>query len=470
MPVHGGHVMRLTKASRHAIRRAEVISAIALALALGLTTSCRAGEQGVSALNPKVWPGAAVNTVILPYAYTGRGAAAAPDELGETGRQLTFLVHMKVLLGMAKYGSVGVTTLTTKDLDEEIIKRECDAVTVMKKILGRTDGAQSTVERRMGVILLWGYLFEEQEEIYVQSYAWFLRQETPDRVSLPIEGVRDELTGLLPDRAFAFSPRRLTRADMRNIAESFRARAQIYLRPDETSPVLEVVDDPDSALAYHVTGIQDGWLQISSLAGDLKGWMKAEADFEGLSIDQKMPELAFVDAVAGYLRYRIASDGTKPHENPDQVRVVAERSISRYEEHTAAGEAQRAPTPAAIAKILRGNLAILSSDERAMRQAVTFAGGEYAKAVELIPYDADARNLHAMTRIYLGHSGGWDGESAEVVSNDMLGALALDPDNVDALANLERFYTVLQQTSMDINNLDRKLAAVRRVRASLRGR
>lgn len=235
------------------------------------------------------------------------------------------------------------------------------------------------------------------------------------------------------------------------------------MRPDEASPVLEVVRDPDSAFTYHVTGIQDGWLQISSLAGGLKGWMKAEADFEGLPIDQKMPELAFVDAVAGYLRYRIASDRTKVHENPDQVRVLAERSISRYEEHTAAGEAQRAPMPAAIARMLRGNLAIT-------RHAVHAANVDYAGAVKLIPYDADARNLHAMTRIYLGHSGGWDGESAEVVSNDMLGALALDPDNVDALANLEGFYTLLQQGSRGINDLDRKLAAVRRVRASLRRR
>jgi hypothetical protein len=89
-----------------------------------------------------------------------------------------------------------------------------------------------------------------------------------------------------------------------------------------------------------------------------------------------------------------------------------------------------------------------------------------------MPYNAEARNLMAVSRIYLGYLSGWSSEKPAVIAKELLNTLVLDANNDAILANLENFYVLVSKIPEEMSQIQKaelknKLSAVRRVRAGL---
>lgn len=431
-----------------------------------LASPCWAGEQAVPCAEPYVWSGAAVNAVIHPYQYTGRDYRP----LSETARQLTLLTHMNVLFSMLKYGGVGAVTITTRGVSPDKIRFECSPEDVMRKILGQEYGARSEIKRHRGVVMLSGFVYDEGGDVYVQSFVRFLRRQDPGRITLDLgsaETGASVLVGSFAYQAIAFAPRKLSRQTLQEIATAFFSTARIHEEPDETSPAYDVVVDPDVPLSYRVNHAQGGWMEISSPEIGVDGWIKAEPAVGGRRLDQQLPEIHFIEGLVGYMRYQMALDGTVEYGRPDRILGWTRRAFARFEEQAGGGAS---PEAAAAARILLGNLEILAAGPDNLQESVQSAARYYAKAVKITPYSAVARNMDSMARIYLGQRTGWIGESPSDVATSLQQALALDTGNQDITANLEALFTVMGDlpesvTKIDGEQLEKKMAAVKRVRA-----
>ncbi|MCI0615990.1 hypothetical protein L0244_23645, partial [bacterium] len=55
---------------------------------------------------PSVFPGAAINVIILPYS-----TETPTHQLGESAQKFTMLMQLEILFSLLKYESVGVTRL-----------------------------------------------------------------------------------------------------------------------------------------------------------------------------------------------------------------------------------------------------------------------------------------------------------------------------------------------------------------------
>ena len=125
-----------------------------------------------------------------------------------------------------------------------------------------------------------------------------------------------------------------------------------------------------------------------------------------------------------------------------------------------------------MSKILSGNISIISANPEHLTEAVHNASIKYAHAAELMPYNAEARNLMAMSRIYLSYLSGWSSEKPAVIAKELLNTLVLDANNDVILANLENFYVLVSKIPEKISQIrnaeiKNKLSAVRRVRTGL---
>ena len=462
MNTHSDCADRWRRRARKSIALAS-LSAVLLGLC---ATSSWASVQGVECASPWVWSGAAVNAVVHPYQYAGQDNRP----LSETARQLTQLAHMNVLFSMLKYGGVGAITLTTRGVSPEAVRYECSPEIVMQKILGEIGGAKSEIKENRGVVMLSGFVYEERGDVYVQSFVRFLRRDNPGRIALNLQAAGAdgiEVTGSFTDQALAFAPRKLTKHTLNEIAGAFLSTAKVHDQPRETSRAHDVVVDPDVQLSFRVMGASEGWMRISSMDSGVEGWIKATPSLGDKRLDEQLPEIHFVDALVGYMRYRMAIDGTVEYGKPESILEWTRNALGSFEEQ--AGE-KRSPAAAATARILLGNLEILSANQGSMIEAVTAAGRHYAKAVEITPSSATARNLDAMARIYLGHSTEWADESPNDVAIALQEGLALDTRNMDITANLEALFSLIsglpESTSkIDKEHLERKIAAVKRVRA-----
>jgi hypothetical protein len=432
------------------------------------THGIQAGQLGIKCTEPAVWEGAAVNAVILPYTYTGHGQ----KPLSETAKELTLLVQMDVLFSMLKYGGVGTTVLSTRKIPSQQVREECTAEVVTDKVLGRIPGARSQIKPGTGVVILWGYIYEEGKDVFVQSYLRFLRRNAPDRISLTINSnvpLPMKFTGQLPDQAFAFAPKRLTVDELKEIGRAFRQSSMVRYHPNPSARGEKMWLDPDLPFQYRVTDARNGWMKIESYGPGPSGWVQAQVNIDEAPLSRKLPELCFVEGVVGYLRYQVHAD--KIMEYPHSGRIVqwTQRALSRFEEFS---QKKKTSVPFAMAKILSGNISIISANPEHLTEAVHNASIKYAHAAELMPYNAEARNLLAMSRIYLSYLSGWSSEKPAVIAKELLNTLVLDANNDVILANLENFYVLVSKIPEKISQIQNaeiknKLSAVRRVRSGL---
>jgi len=419
-----------------------------LVLAGGLLGASRAEAGMMSSCDePVVFPEAALNVVVLPY----KADRAVGRPLGGPARVLGLLLQLNSLLTLGRYGSLGTVYLHSPREDGG----DCSEELVEDQLLNKKPGAGAVVQPGKALILLWGRIYQEGPDIYLQSYLRFLQRGRVDGAEHLLPRLRPSDGGAFrartPMQQVAFPPRRLSEKDLLQILAEFKKASKIYDSPDVQSPSKPLPVESNSPVAFVVDRVQGGWLQVSGEGIGHGKWLKARIDPRDWPLQRRMPELDFLDAAAGYLQYRVAAAG--PGRPAEAIPRWVEESLDRYGK---AGPAS--PVPEALGKVLLGNLRMLTGHPETAEPL-------YHQAAGLLPYSADARNLELVARAARSQ-----GDIPEKLLEDAwLGALALEPANLDVLDNLKALYGFqllgqFQRLPVEIRD---KLKAVERVRAGI---
>jgi hypothetical protein len=368
---------------------------------------------------PQVFPDAAVNAVILPYRYTG----ARPDaRLSEAARALSRMLQQEVLFSMLKYDSVGATELV------RMSSRPCNPNEVLQRVRMRPGH---------GIALLWGRIYEEGNDLFVQSYIRFLRKDASETVDVTIPGGEAlplQLRAAMPTEGVALAPRRLATSDVAAIEARLSKVLVLRGEPRDDAPGRPLTFSTEP-LAYTVLQAQGDWMMIRSITGD-KGWVRARTDDDAWALRRFLPELGYFDGVVGFLRLRAA--GTqRPLGSPQRVRAYGwmERAFEGYERAVGPDTALSAIAMARAMKatVLWNDAALGAPAERRSRAAALFADAANAK-----PDSSDLQMLAAVTQAAVREA--QPREAVMELDRGLLAAAALNPRNQQAFANLQRVY------------------------------
>lgn len=390
-----------------------------LMLALGLAAPARAAMFNRDCSDPVVFRDAAVNALVLPWRADGGSAA-----LQAASRQISSLAHLQLLMAMLPLGSVGAVDLVA----------EGGAVCNVDEVLARVSrsGAQGgTLARGQAVLALWGRLFEQDGELFVQTYLRFARQGeaglAAERLGLTWGGA--ELQAGLPMQALAFAPRRIRLDDLARIDAASRQALRVRATPYADAPGVAFGSSPRESFPYWVAEQRGDWLRLAPMRTGLPaGWVKARSGDEvpDWSLSRWLPELDYAEAVAGWLRLQVGGLGEAER---GRIARGIEAGLARYE---AAVPAEQAPAAWGLAAALRGHLAWTRGDRAAAMPL-------FAQARERLPASAAAANLAAVSALS-GVPAGPD--SAQRLGRSLLGGLALAPEDATLRANLAALYRV----------------------------
>jgi hypothetical protein len=434
------------------MRRATLGWARALACVFALATGAPASAGGRLPCHAvHVFEGAAVNALVLPY----RDARSDRQLVGSVGARLSMLIQQETLFALLKYGSVGVTEVTSQD-------RVCEVREVIARL---TSGSgPGTLAPGHGVVLLWGRLYEENDELYVQSYIRFLRRGEAETIDATLEAATPlVLRAALPAQAVALVPRRVTKADLREIEQRARGSLMLHAEPRDGASRRPLAGE-NEPLSYGVLRTQGDWMQVRSIITGQTGWLRARTDSEAWALRRFLPELGYLDAVAGYLRLR-SSDRVPFTSDPHRMYEWVRSLFADYER--AVGK-DAAPESVALGRALLGlaqwQVAALGEPVARRQTAARLCEEAAATAPEASMY----RTMAAVTAPFAG------GEAtqrltpplAERLDAALLGAVALDSRNVLALTNLERLYSTMEQSSASTvpytnDELKRRIGIVR---------
>ncbi len=233
----------------------------------------------------------------------------------------------------------------------------------------------------------------------------------------------------------------------------------MYARPSEDAPSEPLPVTGREPVTFGVDRVEGDWLQVSGASIGTGKWLKARVDPREWPLRRRMPELDFLDALAGYLQYRVAADG--PGRRMEAIPHWVEESLTRYRESS--GEGRAASVPEALGKILLGNLQMLAGHPEAAEPL-------YRQAAVLLPGSADARSLGALARLAQIRDADL-ARDAGSLEGIWLEAQALEPANLDVLGDLATLYGLQLRkggaAGASREDLAKKLAAVKRARAGV---
>jgi hypothetical protein len=401
---------------------------------------------------------AEVNVVILPYFQSG----SAPQQLDGLGSELSLLVKLETLYGALPYDRWGFVLLTGP-------KSECDPETIARDLL-----SSKSIRPGGRLIMVWGKLYQQDENVYVQTFAKSYRNPLPDeKAPLPeisLEVGDKSFTARIIGEEFAFPPEQLPIKVMNAVQDNFNKAAFLYDKPKLDSSKTPIpleqfrkCDDCKGSLAFTVDGRDGNWIHVRDKSGK-PGYLAAHLQ-EGASLNQRMPEVGFLQGLVGFLRYA-------PHvANEDPARrsagmQVAEKALMEYSRRE---ETAQEPETKAAALQLAGILEFAQDQKDSSQQ--------FDEAYQLVPYSSDSRNLAAMFRLYHEYNSSAADVRPREVASDFVAAIALDPINSLALANLQSFYELLishgteakvnPEFAMKPNEIQESLEKVKGIRQSL---
>ena len=420
--------------SRAGLPRAFLASATVAILLL--PAFARAGAQR-PCTRPSVYRSAAVNTFVLPYRYDGVGPSL---DLDRASRQISALVHLEILFSILKYGAVGGTDLVA------VPGHPCDVGEVIGEVT--RSGGTGSLEEGQTLVVVWGRIFGQGDQLYLQTYVRFMRQGKAEPVlesltaRLKEDGTTLDLVGRLPSQATAFPSRRISRADLAAIDRKFREAMVVRKEKRLDAPGISIAFDYDRDFPYYVTRSDGDWIYIKPMKGGPEGWVLARAGGDGpdsFSLARWLPELAYIDAIAGFMRLKAAETPRFSASTQELRRYSAAvgSGFDRFERTTTAAEA---PSAFGLARAVRGF--VLWSDEGAGDRSS--AARLFSESASLMPDYAGARNLAAITRPFLAGSPMLDAPIAARLNGDLLAAIALDPRDPVVLGNLDRLYRMYQ--------------------------
>jgi hypothetical protein len=227
---------------------------------------------------PLVFEGAAVNVVVLPYSYAGRNYS-----LTNLGNRLSLLVKLDVLSHILDYGSVGAVQM---EMPEGVPgdDRSCLPETVLPILLGmhppnvapagtfaNTGGSANALRPGHGLVLVWGLLYEEGDDVFVQTYARFLRRDTDETITIQAGG--SSFSAKPSSQFLAFTPQKFTQSELRQIEDSYRNadyvrdQPSIYSAGDLLPPLVakcagQGCDDSPVYGGFYFTEKRGDWIHI----------------------------------------------------------------------------------------------------------------------------------------------------------------------------------------------------------------
>jgi DNA uptake protein ComE-like DNA-binding protein len=289
-----------------------------------------------------------------------------------------------------------------------------------------------------GMILVWGSIYEEKGDLYLQTHLRFTRKNTDEAITI---GVGDRtFYGSLSAQSFAFAPRKMARSELDDIRREFDRIAVVRTAPNDSAkgtPMPRV--EQSIAYSYRVLGHQGDWIQIQPSIGS-KGWIRANADIGGKGLASRLPEVNFIESLGGYLRWRQRFAGVDPDVSsraPEWIRAA----LSRYFESESASEA---PLAVAVGEQLEGALAFLPSEASASKRDE--AVRSFGRAADRVPYSAEALNLETLARLSVDFARDPRSIKPREVETELTRAVATDPSNEQSVQNLSDFYLFVRST------------------------
>jgi hypothetical protein len=376
---------------------------------------------------PFAFQTAEVNVVILPYFQSG----SSPRELNGLGSQLALLIKLETLYRAMSYDKWGIVLLTGP-------KNECDPEKIANELL-----VSNQIHPGGRLIIVWGKLYQQDQDVYVQTFAKTYRSPLPDEKVAPAEFTMQfagkTFEGNVTREQFAFPPEQLPISVMNSIAANFEKAIFHYDAPQLSSNKTQLplyafrkCDNCPDALAFSVEGREGDWIHVKSQRGkDSKdGYLVAHLE-EGMSLNQQMPEVSFIQGLMGFLRY-VPQDPKIGQSQSTLGMRVAEQALTDY---VGRDQVAQEPETKAAALQLSGILEFEQNRKDSSEQ--------FDAAYALVPYSSDSRNLAAVFRLYREYNLPAKNLRPRDVADDFLAAVALDPKNATVLANLQSFFELL---------------------------
>jgi hypothetical protein len=402
--------------------------------------------------------GADVTTIVLEYAYAGK----PHQRLSQAAQRLSLLIQQDALLSQLKYRKIGVAFVQVQPMGPD----KCSPKSVAERML-------QSMPTGKGLIVLSGQLYEQEQQLYLQSSLLFLRADAAETLEPPApEKIR--FVAALPSQTLVFAPRRLSWNDIGRIDAEFAAGMRVHTEPNEASTSSTLEHGPDLPFAYTVVDAKGSWMKIEPLRDypGPSGWINFGNEAAHSELHEKMPELAFLDAAVAYLEYRISA-ATREAKDGQLVEWL-QSALERFD---GASRKQGAGTDDGIALGMgAGMLGVIRTQQDGWKAAA--ATKPFAPMVTAMPFSADARNLDVLPKLYAcclsgEDQAGQNSAGAQAVEAALLNALSVEPGNKQVIANLINFYRLLtlrpnlRWSGMSGVEVEKRLGAVTTVQQSL---
>lgn len=430
---------------------------------------------------PFVFGGAAANIVPIQYQATIEKPAGAANResyeafkkrVTQTAKRLAWLTKISAW-HQPTFGSLGVVA------HMEFGER-CNADEVIMTLFDKKLWAMEHLQPGRVVVILHGRIFQEGDEIYLQSVLRALRAKPrlPEgskrledylaaeglSLKLPVSSTAEPMRGVLSLGRIAFPPRRLTLAELDWIEKQSLEASKIYKRKSTEAESEIIKFSPNRPKRFSISFSGADWLFVKEQQGGEEGYIKRDIKASN-ALHEKMPELDFLNGTLGFLRFQQALQETAqpmPRGALGQIR----RAFANYSKRkVAAGDAATLAMADAMIGVLEAQVA----------KNWTAAHTRFEAAVRKAPYNGAYRNLLAMAETYLCCVAK-SGKLTKVNPvTHLVDALSVNPRDRTALANLDVYFSFLKQKrasevpeGVDMRALAERHARVQAVRKARR--
>jgi hypothetical protein len=315
-------------------------------------------------------------------------------------------------------------------------------------LLADNPEAQNTLRAGHGLVLVWGLLYEEGDDIFVQTYARFLRRDVDETITFQAGGSSFSARPSL--QYLAFTPQKITRTELQQIEDSYRRADFVRDQPNDNAhgdqlPLLvakcagSYCDDSAIHAGYYVKEKRGEWIRIqymNPIQGRRKeGWIHAAGSLSGSPLEKILPELKFIEGCVGYLGLRVAYA-----EQTAQPPGAAALAVDQLYSFVQSNESQPGDINNAVAIQLEGAIEYFSA--RDQWEAFAKAADYFERARAMIPYDTNAITLAVGAQVKAEWRQKGRCERTVQKSERLSTALAFNADKA-ALANLNSLYTLL---------------------------
>lgn len=390
---------------------------------------------------PFVFDTADVNVVVLPY----RSAANSKQPLGEIGQRLALLIKFDVLAHILDYGSIGAVQMEVPHGVKD--DKSCSPQAVMPKVLGESKGAETEIAEGNGVVFVWGILYEEENDIVVQTYARFLRRGGSEAVEF--RAGEFTFSAKPTSSIVAFTPQLLRKDQLHEIEASYAKADFVRKEPRDDAPG-EPLPRPVAKCSNCGDDVRPGFatpgFQVEQRKGEWihvrwkkdpkarrtrNGWIHAAGGLGGESLNHILPEVSFIQGCVGYLWQRTASSGGE-----SVPEALSNQAVNDLETFLKMSGSEQTNSALTVALQLIGIIQYLHGDRKSSRT-------QFDAAVKLTPYDANAITLASAAQI----ADEWQKSNsiihANLLADQLTAAGTLADDPATAIGNLRNYYRLL---------------------------